>query len=56
MGDDSVTPAFLELVNSWWLIVNAKERNHPNPIGNAIDLNKCENIIMFLFKIPENNI
>ena len=36
-GDDSVTPAFLGVVNAWWLIVNAKERYHPNPIGDAID-------------------
>ena len=45
---DLETPAFLELVNTWWLIVNAKERYHPNPIGNAIHSNTCENICGFL--------
>ena len=29
--NDTVTPAFLKLFHSWWLIVNAKERYHPNP-------------------------
>ena len=52
-GDDSVTPAFLELVNAWWLIVNAKERYHPNPIGNAIDSNTCDKKIAFLQGINE---
>ena len=45
---DYVTPAFLELVNAWWLIVNAKERYHPNPIGNAIHANTYDNICKFL--------
>ena len=28
--------AFLQLINSWWLISNSKARLHPNPIGNAV--------------------
>ena len=48
MGDDSVTLAFLELVNTWWLIVNAKELYHPNLIGNTIDSNTCDSKIGFL--------
>ena len=33
---DTVTPAFLELINMWWLLVNTKERFHPHRFGNAI--------------------
>ena len=28
--------SFLELINTWWLISNSKEKFHPNSIGNAI--------------------
>ena len=33
---DKVTPAFLELINMWWLLVNTIERFHPHRVGNAI--------------------
>ena len=34
--EEIVTPAFLDLFYSWWLIVNSKQRFHPNSIGKAI--------------------
>ena len=37
--EDIVTPAFLELINMWWLLVNSKERFHPHHFGNAISPN-----------------
>ena len=24
------------MINTWWLICNSKEMNHPNPLGNAV--------------------
>ena len=27
---------FLSLINTWWLVVNSKQRYHVNPIGNAV--------------------
>ena len=37
--EDIVTPAFLELIDIWWLPVNSKERFHPHHFGNAISPN-----------------
>ena len=34
--EDKTTSPFLNLVYNWWLIVNAKERFHPNIVGNAL--------------------
>ena len=34
--EEIVTHAFLDLFYSWWLIVNSKQRFHPNSIGKAI--------------------
>ena len=31
-----MTPAFLDLFYSWWLIINSKQQFHPNSIGKAI--------------------
>ena len=46
---DTVTPSFLKLFHSWWLIVNAKERFHPNTVGNALVSN--DEKISFLCKM-----
>ena len=34
--DDKTTSSFLNLIYNWWLVVNAKERFHPNIVGNAL--------------------
>ena len=34
--EEIVTPSFLDLFYSWWLIVNSKQRFHTNSIGKAI--------------------
>lgn len=34
--EGSTTADLLQLVHIWWLLVNSKERYHPDPIGNAI--------------------
>ena len=34
--EETVIPAFLDLFNLWWLIVNSKQRLHTNYIGNAM--------------------
>ena len=49
--NDTVTPAFLKLFHSWWLIVNAKERYHPNPVGSSLISN--DDKIVFLRKMNE---
>ena len=33
--EEKTTYSFLNLINSWWLVVNAKERFHPIIVGNA---------------------
>ena len=34
--EDTTTSSFLNLTHNWWLVVNAKERFHPDVIGNAL--------------------
>ena len=34
--EDKTTFSFLNLIYNWWLVVNAKERFHPNIVGNAL--------------------
>ena len=34
--EDKTTSPFLNLIYNWWLIVNAKERFHPNIVGNPL--------------------
>ena len=34
--EETTTVSFLYLVYNWWLLVNAKERFHPNIIGNVL--------------------
>ena len=34
--EDIIASSFLYLVYNWWLLVNAKERFHPNIVGNAL--------------------
>ena len=34
--EDITASSFLSLVYNWWLLVNAKERFHPNIVGNAL--------------------
>ena len=48
---DTVTSSFLKLFHSWWLIVNAKERFHPNTVGNSLVSN--DEKIDFYSKINE---
>ena len=45
---DNTTPAFLELIQLWWLVVNAKELYHPHPFGSAMNLNNYQNVCTFL--------
>ena len=33
--EEKTTYSFLNLINSWWLVVNAKERFHSIIVGNA---------------------
>ena len=28
--------SFLDIIHTWWMIANSKQRFHPNPIGNAV--------------------
>ena len=50
---DYTTPAFLELIQFWWLVVNAKELYHPHPFGNAINSNTYQNVCAFLRQMNE---
>ena len=34
--EDTTTSSFLNLIHKWWLVVNAKERFHPDVIGSAL--------------------
>ena len=34
--EEITTSSFLSLIYNWWLVVNAKERFHPNIVGNAL--------------------
>ena len=44
LPEEHTTADFLQLIHFWWLIVNSKERFHPNPIGNALKMNdsRCD--------------
>ena len=44
LPEEQTTADFLQLFHFWWLIVNSKERFHPNPIGNALKMNdsRCD--------------
>ena len=35
-SDDKTTSSFLNLIYNWWLVVNAKEKFHPNIVDNAL--------------------
>ena len=47
--EDTTTSSFLNLIHNWWLVVNAKERFHPDVIGSALITNdgKIEFLNMF---------
>ena len=47
--EDTTTSSFLNLIHNWWLVVNAKERFHPDVIGNALTASdgKIEFLNMF---------
>ena len=49
--EDIVTPAFLEPINMWWLLVNTKERFHPHHFGNAISPNTLTDKRIFLLEM-----
>ena len=34
--EEITTSTFLSLIYNWWLVVNVKERFHPNIVGNAL--------------------
>ena len=51
--DPIISPAFLELIQFWWLVVNAKEIYHPHPFGNAINSNTYQNVCTFLRQMNE---
>ena len=44
LPEEQTTDDFLQLFHFWWLIVNSKERFHPNPTGNALKMNdsRCD--------------
>lgn len=35
--DNDCMHSFLHLINCWWLVLNAKERFHPNKVGSALE-------------------
>ena len=39
LTEDTTTSAFLNLIHNWWLVINAKERFHPDVIGSALIAN-----------------
>ena len=43
--EELITPGFLDLCYSWWLVVNSKQLFHPDDIG------KAPNDIKFLMKL-----
>ena len=49
--EDIVTPAFIELINIWWLLVNSKERFHPHHFGNAFSPNTLKDKRTFLLEV-----
>ena len=34
--EEITASSFLYMIYNWWLVVNAKERFHPNIVGNAL--------------------
>ena len=50
-GEDIVTPAFIGLINIWWLLVNSKERFHPHHFGNAISPSTLNDKRTFLLEM-----
>jgi len=35
-SDQKDVIGFLSLINNWWLVVNSKQKFHPNSMGNVI--------------------
>ena len=42
LHEDNTTPGFLDLIHTWWLIVNSKEPYHPDIRGNALIYGDCK--------------
>ena len=42
LPEDNTTPNFLDLIHTWWLVVNSKEPYHPDIRGNALIFGDCK--------------
>ena len=42
LPEDKTTPSFLDLIHTWWLVVNSKEPYHPDIRENALIFGDCK--------------